>query len=77
LASRMAAEIRSEFGITTALKEGHGGIFTVTIDDQIIYTNEGQCGHLPDSEEISQRILEYKQNGVIEHKDSLCMEGHT
>jgi predicted Rdx family selenoprotein len=73
----MAVDIRNKYGIATELKEGHGGIFEVTIDDQVIYTNEGQCGHLPDSEQVSQRILEYKQNGVIGHNELPSVEGHT
>ena len=64
MASRMAAEIRSKFGITTELKEGHGGIFEVTVDDLVIYTNGGQCGCLPDNEEVLQRIGKYKASGV-------------
>jgi predicted Rdx family selenoprotein len=63
------AEIRNRFGIASKLKEGHGGIFEVAIDDQVIYTNGGQCGYLPESEEVCQRIREYNQNGVIGQKD--------
>jgi predicted Rdx family selenoprotein len=64
LASRMAAEITSKFGVTPKLKEGHGGIFEVTVDDLVIYTNGGQCGCLPDNEEVLQRIGKYRASGV-------------
>jgi len=73
----MAAEIRNKLGITTNLKEGHGGIFEVTIDDQVIYTNRGQCGRLPDNEEVFQRIGEYKESGVIWHEDLPSKGGGT
>lgn len=69
MASRMAAEITSQFGVTPKLKEGHGGIFTVTINDLVIYTNRGQCGCLPDNEEVLQRIDKYKASGVIGYED--------
>ena len=42
------------------LKEGHGGIFEVAIDDQVIYTNLKECGRLPEHEEIFQKIREYQ-----------------
>jgi predicted Rdx family selenoprotein len=73
----MAAEIRNRFGITSKLKEGHGGIFEVTIADQVIYTNGGQCGHLPESEEVFQRIGKYKESGVIWHEDLPSKGGGT
>ena len=42
------------------LKEGHGGIFEVAIEDQVIYTNPIECGRLPEHEEIFQKIREYQ-----------------
>jgi len=59
------------------MKEGHGGIFEVTIKDQIIYTNRQQCGCLPDNEEVLQRIGEYKESGVIGHEDLPLKGGGT
>jgi predicted Rdx family selenoprotein len=73
----MAAEIRSRFGITPKLKEGHGGIFTVTIDDLVIYTNGGQCGCLPDNEEVLQRIGKYEEGGVIGYENLPSKGGGT
>lgn len=40
------------------LKEGHGGIFEVAIDDHVVYTNLKECGRLPENEEIFQKIRE-------------------
>jgi len=42
------------------LKEGHGGIFEVVIDDQIVYTTLKECGRLPENEEIFQKIREHQ-----------------
>ncbi len=54
----MEAAIRKEFGIGVNLKEGHGGIFEVAINDQVVYSNLKQCGRLPEAEEIFQKIRE-------------------
>ena len=37
---------------------GHEGVFEVTLNDKIIYTNKNQCGQLPTLEEISSMIYE-------------------
>ncbi|MBL7119630.1 MAG: Rdx family protein [Dehalococcoidia bacterium] len=59
MASSLAAAIKDRFGITANLREGHGGIFEVTIDRQVIYTNSNVCGQLPEMEEILGEIREY------------------
>ena len=73
----MAAEITSQFGVTPKLKEGHGGIFEVTVDDLVIYTNGGQCGCLPDSEEVLQMIGKCKASGVQRYEDLPSKGGGT
>jgi predicted Rdx family selenoprotein len=73
----MAAEIESKLGITPKLKEGHGGIFEVIVDDLVIYTNGGQCGCLPDNEEVLQRIDKYRASGVIGYEDLPSKGGDT
>jgi predicted Rdx family selenoprotein len=50
------AAIEQEFGLKPTLKEGHGGIFEVTLNNNIIYTNKNQCGQLPTLEEIFSKI---------------------
>jgi len=47
------------------LKEGHGGVFDVTVGDWIVYSNRNQCGELPSSELVIRRIKEYRDKGVI------------
>jgi hypothetical protein len=38
------------------LKEGHGGIFEVTLNNDIIYNNKNQCGRLPTLGEIFSKL---------------------
>ena len=60
MASSLEAAIKKEFDIRVNLKEGHGGIFDVAINDQVIYTNLKQCGRLPENEEIFQKVREFE-----------------
>ena len=46
------------------MKEGHGGVFDVTGDDWIMYSNRNQCGELPSNELVIRRIRDYKTKGV-------------
>jgi predicted Rdx family selenoprotein len=39
----LAADIESTLGIKTTLLEGHGGIFEVSVNDEIIYSNHKEC----------------------------------
>lgn len=56
----MAAAIEKKFGITAKLKEGHNGIYEVTINGNVVYTNQGKFGQLPTNEEILGEIRKYK-----------------
>jgi predicted Rdx family selenoprotein len=58
----LAAAIESEFGIVAQLKEGHGGIYKVTINGEVVYTNRRQAGRRPMNEEIFQKIRTYKNS---------------
>lgn len=58
------------------LKEGHGGIFEVTISGRVIYSNCMQCGCLPENDEILQRICDYREGGTQE-EDLLSKPGAT
>ncbi len=51
----MQAAIKKEFGITSDLREGYGGIFEVAINGQTVYTNR-TTGRFPDHEEIFTEI---------------------
>jgi len=61
MASSLAADIEKVFGLSTVLKEGHGGVFEVTINGQVVYTNAGVCGRLPETEEIMGRVRGYTE----------------
>ncbi len=56
----MEAAIKEEFDITVNLKEGHGGIFEVAFDNEVVYSNQSQCGRLPEKEEIFQKIRDFR-----------------
>ena len=43
----MQAAIKNKYGITSVLKEGHSGIFEVSINDDVVYTNVGVANNLP------------------------------
>ena len=51
----MQAAIKTKYGITAVLKEGHSGIFEVSIDDNVVYTNETTY-RFPTDEEIFEKI---------------------
>ena len=59
------------------LKEGHGGIFEVTISGRVIYSNCMQCGCLPENDEILQRICEYEEGGATLEEDLLSKQDAT
>lgn len=45
------------------LREGHGGIFEVSIDDHLLYTNLSQCGRTPRKPEIFRLIRDHRGAG--------------
>ena len=51
----MQAAIKNKYGITAVLKEGHSGIFEVSINDDVVYTNETTF-RFPTDEEIFEKI---------------------
>ena len=51
----MQAAIKTKYGITSVLKEGHSGIFEVSINDDVVYTNETTY-RFPNDEEIFEKI---------------------
>ncbi len=71
MASSLAAAIRSSLGVDVNLKEGHGGIFEVSLDGNIVYTNNRECSCRPSNEEIVQRIKEYSP-GFIKSNPGCC-----
>jgi Rdx family len=51
----LQAAIKNKYGITAVLKEGYGGIFEVSINDDVVYTNETTF-RFPTDEEIFEKI---------------------
>ena len=51
----MQAAIKTKYGITASLKEGHSGIFTVDIDGTTIYDNQVTY-RFPTDQEIFDKI---------------------
>ena len=47
----MAAAIEREFGLSSDFVGGHGGIFEVSLDGEIAYTNGSCCG-IPSDDEV-------------------------
>jgi predicted Rdx family selenoprotein len=55
----LQAAIKAKYGITAALREGVGGIFEVSIDNDLVYTNQDTY-RFPTDEEIFAKIEEKK-----------------
>lgn len=55
MASRLQAAIKKALGITADLKPGHGGVFDVEVDGELIYS-KAQTHRFPTDEEILARL---------------------
>jgi len=55
----LAAAIEDNFGTTPTLKEGHGGIFEITVNSDLIYSNQKEGGQFPEKAAILQEISKY------------------
>jgi predicted Rdx family selenoprotein len=69
MASSLATAIKDKLGITPKLKKGHGGIFEVAIDGEVLYTNRNVCGSLPEEEEIVEKTEEFLKTGDVSADD--------
>jgi predicted Rdx family selenoprotein len=47
--------IKKKYGLAAGLKEGAGGIFEVSIDDRVVYTNQTTY-RFPTDDEIFEKI---------------------
>ena len=53
----MAAKIESALKIKATLVEGHNGIYEISTENEVVYTNQGKCSQgFPDDEEIIDQI---------------------
>ena len=59
-AAGLADTIKDTFGITANLIEGHNGIYEVTVNSDIVFTNGGKCSRLPTPGEVLKEIGKYK-----------------
>jgi hypothetical protein len=57
----LQAAIKDKYGFTAALKEGMGGIFRVSIGNNVVYTNETTYA-FPTNEEIFEQIEAAKKS---------------
>ncbi len=51
----MQEAIKKKYGLSASLKEGAGGIFEVSIDDKVVYSNQTTY-RFPTDEEIFEKI---------------------
>ena len=51
----MQAAIKNKYGVTAALKGGHGGVFKVTVDGTLIY-DMAVTYRFPTDQEIFEKI---------------------
>ena len=56
----MQAAIKSKYGITAELREGVGGIFEVSIDNDTVYSNQTTY-RFPTDEEIFEQVDKKKK----------------
>ncbi len=52
MASGLAASIKEIFGITPKLVEGHDGIYEISLNGNVIATNQGKCTGVPNEDQI-------------------------
>jgi len=57
----LAATLKLNLGIDSRLVEGHNGIFEVTADGEMVYSNASECGRLPTDEEILEALDKLKK----------------
>ena len=55
----MQAAIKTKYGISSELREGAGGIFTVEVDDKLIFDNQVTF-RFPEDQEIFAEIDKLK-----------------
>jgi len=57
VAARVADLIRESLDVEVELDRGNRGIFEVTLDDEIVWTNRDHRGDLPESGAVDAMIL--------------------
>lgn len=59
-AAGLADAIKDTFGITANLIEGHNGIYEVSVNSDVVYTNQGKCSRMPAIGEVLKEIAYYR-----------------
>lgn len=60
MAASLAAAIESAFDMEVELVEGHNGIYEVSVKNEVLYTNKGQCSQgFPRHEQIIEQIGQF------------------
>jgi len=54
-AASLAAELKKSFEVESTLTAGSGGVFIVTVDDNIVY-NKKETGRFPNEGEVTEII---------------------
>lgn len=59
MASSLAARIEAIFGVTPQLVDGHNGIYAVSINGEVVVTNQGKCAGTPTEDEILSEVSKH------------------
>ena len=65
VAEKLSAAIESRFGVVAKLEEGHGGIYEVRINGDVVFNNFEQGGRLPTDAQIFREIRERAEAGTL------------
>ena len=59
MATGLAATIEQKFGLHAELIQGHDGIYEITVNNRLVYSNQA-CEHPPVEEDVFAEISKYK-----------------
>ena len=58
----MAADIENEFGVKPELVGGKGGVFNITVDDNVMYSKHDEGNQFPAEGVVVAAVKEYKES---------------
>ena len=70
LPKSLAKQVQERFDVTVTLEPSHGGIYAISIGDEVIYNNLEQGGMLPDVQEILATLEGKIKPSVFSKKNS-------
>ena len=65
VAEKLVSAIANRFGLVAKREEGHGGIYEVRIDDDVVFNNFEQGGRLPTDAQIFREIRKRAEAGTL------------